>query len=165
MGLEVYAKTTVQDNVNKVVAAHHNDQEDQLEALTNQALTMESLMVQGAVFGTVSAGTGAERPVFVAPVACRLGSLHLVNGATLAAHGTNYTRLELVNKGASGVGTTVLATFDGSTESFTAFDAVIKTVGAIDLAAGDVLSLKKTDFSAGALVTDLLVQVGFKPVP
>lgn len=165
MGLEAYSKTTVVDNVTKVVAAHHNDQEDQLVALTNHALALQSLMVQGVLFGTVAAGVAAEKPVFVAPYACRLGSLHLVNGATLAANGTNYTRLELVNKGASGSGSTVLATFDGSTESFTAFDAIIKSVGTVDLAAGDVLTLKKTDFSAGALVSDLLVEVGFKPVP
>lgn len=165
MGLETYEKTTVIDNVTRVVAAHHNDQEDQIEALTDHALTMQSLMVQNTSFGTVSAGSGSEKPVFVAPVACRVTAVWLINGAALAANGSNYTTLDLVNKGASGSGTTDLATFDGSTESFTAYDAVEKTLGTTDLVAGDVLTLKKTDTGSGALVTDLLVVVAYRPVP
>lgn len=165
MGLETYEKTTVTDNVTRVVAAHHNDQESQIEALTNHALTMQSLLSQNTSFGTVSAGSGAEKPVFVAPVACRVTSVWLINGAALAANGSNYTTLDLVNKGASGSGTTELASFDGSTESFVAFDAVEKTLGTTDLVAGDVLSLKKTDSGAGALVTDLLIVVNFRPIP
>ena len=165
MGLSAYSKTIVQDNVDRVVAAHHNNQENQLEALTNHNLTLQSLMVQTLGFGTVAAGTNSEKPAFVAPFACRLNSMHLINGAALAANGTNYTKLELVNKGASGGGTTVLATFDGSLESFTAFDAVVKSLGTTDLIAGDVLSLRKTDTGTGMLVTDLFVVVNYKPIP
>jgi hypothetical protein len=165
MGLSAYTKTIVQDNVDRVVASHHNNQENQLDALTTHGLALQSLMAQNLAFGTVAAGTNSEKPAFVAPFACRLGSMWLVNGALLAANGVNYTKLELVNKGASGTGTTVLATFDGSTESFAAFDAVIKSLGTTDLVAGDVLSLRKTDTGAGMLVTDLLLVVNYKPIP
>jgi hypothetical protein len=165
MGLASYTKTTVQDNVDRVVASHHNNQENQLESLTNHSLAMQSLLSQSALFGTVAAGTASEKPVFVAPYACRVTAMWLVNGANLTANGINYTTLDLVSKGASGAGTTVLTTFSGATESFTAFDAVLKTLGTTDLAAGDVLSLKKTDFGAGMLVTDLLVLVAYKPIP
>lgn len=165
MGLSAYSKTIVADNVDRVKAEHHNNQENQLDALTTHGLTLQSLMAQELAFGTVAAGSSVEKPAFVAPAACRLGSMYLVNGANLAANGVNYTKLELVNKGASGGGTTVLATFDGSTESFTAFDTVVKSLGTTDLAAGDVLSLRKTDTGAGALVTDLLLVVNYKPIP
>lgn len=165
MGLSAYTKTIVTDNVDRVVASHHNNQENQLDALTTHGLALQSLMTQNLAFGTVTAGTNSEKPAFVAPFACRLGSMWLVNGAALPANGVNYTKLELVNKGAGGAGTTVLATFDGSTESFTAFDAAIKSLGTTDLVAGDVLSLRKTDTGAGMLVTDLLLVVNYKPIP
>lgn len=165
MGLSAYTKTIVQDNVDRVVASHHNGQENQLEALTTHGLALQSLMAQNLTFGDEPAGVNAEKPAFVAPYACRLVSMWLVNGAALAANGVNYTKIELVNKGSGGSGTTVLATFDGSAESFVAFDAVIKTLGTTDLVAGDVLSLRKTDTGAGAGVTDLLMVLNYKPVP
>ena len=164
MGLTVYVKTIVQNNVDKVEASHHNNQETQLAALTDNALIIQTLVAQNVVFGSVGAGVGAEQAVLVAPAACRVYGISLVNGANLAANGINYTKLELVNKGSSGSGTTILATFDGSADSFTAFDASVKTFS-VDLESGDVLALKKTDFGAGAAVTDLLCSVSYKPIP
>jgi hypothetical protein len=164
MGLTTYVKTIVQDNTDKVVASHHNNQENQLAVLTDNALATQALIVQNAMFGTVGAGAAAEKAVFVAPTACRVYGMSLVNGASVASNGINYTKLELVNKGATGSGTTVLTTFDGSADSFTTFDASSETFSA-DLSAGDVLTLKKTDFGAGAAVSELLCSVSYKPIP
>ena len=117
------------------------------------------------LYGTVAAGSGADKAVMVATGKCRLSQLTLVNAAALAADGTNNTKLELVNKGSDGTGTTVLATFDSATESFAAFDAVVKPIaGLIILEANDVLALVKTDSGSGAAVTDLLSSVGYEPI-
>jgi hypothetical protein len=160
--ISAYTKTTVADNTNRVLASHHNTQEDQLEALTAHALAAQELIVQNVAFGTVAAGVTAEKAVFVAPGALTLAYFRLVNGADVAASGVNNTKLELINKDIDGSGTTVLATFDGATDSFTAFEAFAKTVTTA-LAKETVLSLSKTETGSGAGVTDLMVQVAYKP--
>lgn len=162
MSLSAYVKTLVQDLKDKVTAAHHNNQENQLGALTDHALKLELLPAQIVAFGTVAAGVAAEKPVFVAPAAGTLINLMLVNAVTLAANPANNTRLDLINKGASGTGVTILATFNGASDAFTAFDAFVKALN-VAVAQGDVLSLRKTDTGAGAAVTELLVSVGIKP--
>jgi hypothetical protein len=163
MALTIYTKTIVQDNVDRVVAAHHNSQETQLEAVTNHSLDLASLTVQGITFGTVGASTDIEKAVFVAPDGCTLAAMWLVNGASVSANAVNNTKLELVNKGSDGTGTTVVATFDGATTSFVIFDAFSTPITSTNLAKGDVLTLRKTDAGSGAAVTDLMVQVGYKP--
>ena len=162
MGLSAYTKTTVADNTNRVLAAHHNTQEDQIDALTTHALAAQELIVQNVEFGTLGAGVDGEKAVFVAPGALTLAYLRLVNGADVAASGVNYTTLDLVNKGTDGTGTLAIATFDGTSDSFTSFAAFAKTVTTA-LTKGTVLSLRKTDTGSGAGVTDLLVQVAYKP--
>lgn len=162
MSLSSYTKTLVQDLKDKVTAAQHNNQENQLGALTDHALKLELLPAQNVAFGTVAAGTAAEKPVFVAPAAGVLVNLMLVNAANLAANPANNTRLDLINKGSAGDGATILATFNGASDAFTAFDAFVKSLN-VTVAQGDVLSLRKTDTGAGAAVTELLVSVGIKP--
>ena len=168
-GLQPYSPVLVQDGVSRIVAANHNTQENQLVALTTHALALQLLPVQNAQFGTVAAGTNAERAVFTAPAACQLVNLELVNGASLGNDPINRTRLDLVNRGSNGIGTAVVATFDGTTDSFTAFKTFLRPVLSgsqpVNLAQGDVLTLRKTDSGAGGAVTDLLVSVSYKPIP
>jgi len=141
---------------------------EELEAerlLVDTALDLvESMLVQSAHFGTVAASTDDDKPVFVAPFACTLGSLFLINAANLPLDGTNNTVLTLVNKGADGTGTAVIATFDNETEAFLDFVAVEKVITAVTLVKGDVLSIVKTDAGTGAVVSDLQVAVSYKPV-
>ena len=126
----------------------------------------DTMFCKSVIYGSISAGTDTEKPVFVAPNACRLTDLTLINSAALAIDGTDNTKLELINKGFDGTGTTVLATFDNATEAFVAFDAVIKSIsGQVDLAAGDVLTLKKTDTGVGAATDELFVAVSYSPIP
>lgn len=164
MGLTPYTPHTVRDNIDIVTAADHNNQEDQLVALTNNALQQQLLPTQTVQFGTVAAGTLIEKSVFVAPAACVLANLQLVNSLATAANPLNNTRLDLVYKGGNGIGHTVLATFDGSKDAFVAWDAFIRGIAGTTLAMGDVLTLKKTDTGTGGAVTDLLVSVSYAPV-
>lgn len=168
-GLQPYSPTMVQDGVSRIVAANHNTQETQLVALTTQALALQLLPAQNVQFGTVAAGVNAEKAVFAAPAPCQLLNLELVNGLNLGNDPINRTRLDLINRGSNGIGSAVLATFDGSVDSFTAFKTFLRPalVGSapVLLAQGDVLTLRKTDSGAGGAVTDLLVSVSYKPIP
>jgi hypothetical protein len=164
MSLNPYTPHVVQDNVDRVVAADHNNQETQLVALTNNVLQQANLPTETVQFGTVGAGGLAEKSVFVAPYQCILGNLQLVNSLSVVSNPLNNTRLDLVNKGSGGIGNTVLATFDGAKDAFTAFDAFLKGIVNVTLKAGDVLTLRKTDLGTGAAVTDLLVSVSYSPV-
>ena len=168
-GLQPYSPVIVQDGVTRIVAANHNTQENQLVALTTHALALELLPAQNMLFGTVAAATNAEKAVFAAPAPCQLLNMELVNGANLGNDPVNRTRLDLVNRGSNGIGSAVLATFDGTTDSFVAFKTFLRPAlsgGApVLLAQGDVLTLRKTDSGAGGAVTDLLVSVSYKPIP
>lgn len=164
MSLNPYTPHQVRDNIDRVTAADHNNQENQLVALTNNALQQAKLPAATLQFGTVAANAAAEKSVFVAPYQCVLGNLQLVNGLSVVANPLNNTRLDLVNKGSSGIGNTVIATFDGAKDAFTAFDAFIKGIVNVTLNIGDVLTLRKTDLGTGAAVTDLLVSVSYTPV-
>lgn len=165
MSLNPYTPHVVQDNVDRVVAADHNNQETQLVALTNNALQLAKLLTETLQYGTIAAGTVlVERPVFIAPYQCVLNSLQLVNGLSVVANPLNNTRLDLINKGGSGIGNTIIATFNGASDAFTAFDAFVKGITNVTLAAGDILTLRKTDLGTGAAVTDLLVSVSYSPV-
>lgn len=168
-GLQPYTPVLVQDGVSRIVAANHNTQESQLVALTTHALALQLLPTQTVQFGTVAAGTGAEKAVFAASAPCQLVNLELVNGLNLGNDPINRTRLDLINRGSNGIGSAVLATFDGTTDSFTAFKTFLRPIlsgsSPVNLAQGDVLTLRKTDSGAGGLVTDLLVSVSCKPIP
>ncbi len=163
MSLNPYTSHTVRDNLDRVVASDHNNQENQLVALTNNALQQAKLPAGTVQFGTVAATIAAEKAVFVAPSQCILSNLQLVNSLSVASNPLNNTRLDLINKGNQGIGNTVLATFDGAKDAFTAFDAFIKGIVNVTLNMGDVLTLKKTDLGTGAAVTDLLVSVSYTP--
>ncbi|MEM3000587.1 MAG: hypothetical protein QXU32_00845 [Nitrososphaerales archaeon] len=165
MGLGPYTKTIVQDNVTRILATHHNTQENQIEALTDYALAINNMVADSVNFGTVAAGVATERPVFVAPADCRVYGVILVNSDNVPANSVNYTKLELVNKGSTGSGSIVIATFDGSNTSFTAFDAVSLSMTAVDLSANDVLTIRKSDTGTGANVTNLLVKILYRPIP
>lgn len=164
MSLNPYTPHMVRDNIDKVQASDHNNQENQLVSLTNNALQQAKLPAGTVQFGTVAATVAAEKAVFVAPYQCVLGNLQLVNSLSVVSNPLNNTRLDLINKGSQGIGNTVLATFDGAKDAFTAFDAFVKGIANVTLSMGDVLTLKKTDLGTGAAVTDLLVSVSYSPV-
>ena len=141
-----------------------SDLDDIACKLTQDNLKIYDLICKAVQFGTVAASTASEKTVFVAPAQCKVSGLSLVNGAVLSIDGTNSTKLELINKGADGTGTTVLATFDQATEAFVAFDEVLKAISDVILSKGAVLSLKKSETGTGGAVTDLFVAVNYKPM-
>jgi len=123
-----------------------------------------SLTCREYSYGTIAAGTGAEKSVFVSPEECKLSDLRLVNTSALAADPSNNTKLELINKGIDGLGTAVLATFDSATEFFVAYKSITKTLSGTILPKDTVLALKKTDEGTGAGVTDLFLSIGYTPI-
>lgn len=94
-----------------------------------------------------------EYPIFVAPHPCKLSKVSVTAQASVVAHATNRKDLNVKNKGASGAGTTVVASFDmdtPTTDDLTAFDekvifAPTDPASYVTLAAGDVLTLEVED--------------------
>lgn len=107
-----------------------------------------------------TAGTNWEKSVYTAPFAMVVVGIKIIPDATFG-QATDYSALAVTNKGSAGAGTNVLAskTFN-STNVATAFE--VSDFGAIstpNLAAGDVLTLKKTHSGAGQAIPGAAVEI------
>ena len=117
-----------------------------------------------------TAGTADEEPVLIAPIACTVTGVTLVPETAITGHATNYATLSLENKGAAGTGTTEVASFafdTPTTDDVVAFDGKALTLNAtpanLDLALGDVVSIKKAIAAAG-MVLDGFVLITAAPL-
>ena len=117
-----------------------------------------------------TAGTADEEPVLIAPIACTVTGVTLVPETAITGHATNYATLSLENKGAAGTGTTEVASFafdTPTTDDVVAFDGKALTLSAtpanLDLALGDVVSIKKAIAAAG-MVLDGFVLITAAPL-
>jgi len=117
-----------------------------------------------------TAGTADEEPVLIAPIACTVTGVTLVPETAITGHATNYATLSLENKGAAGTGTDEVASFafdTPTTDDVVAFDGKALTLSAtpanLDLALGDVVSIKKAIAAAG-MVLDGFVLVSAAPL-
>ena len=117
-----------------------------------------------------TAGTADEEPVLIAPIACTVTGVTLVPETAITGHATNYATLSLENKGAAGTGTDEVASlaFDTpTTDDVVAFDGKALTLSAtpanLDLALGDVVSIKKAIAAAG-MVLDGFVLITAAPL-
>lgn len=107
-----------------------------------------------------------EKSVFVAPFACTVSAVKMVTESALG-QATNYATLSVVNKGhTDGSGTTAIASYafdNDTTHASVAY--VVKeltlngTPANLDLAAGDVLVLKKAKTANGQVVPRSLLQL------
>jgi len=102
-----------------------------------------------------TAGNDDTAPAFIAPFACTVTAVEFVAKSTLTGAATNYRSHSLVNKGAAGAGTTVVATlaYDSTGVVATALDAKALTLSAtaanLVLAEGDVLQWKSDHTASG----------------
>ena len=117
-----------------------------------------------------TAGTADEEPVLIAPIACTVTGVTLVPETAITGHATNYATLSLENKGAAGTGTDEIASFafdTPTTDDVAAFDGKALTLSAtpanLDLALGDVVSIKKAIAAAG-MVLDGFVLITAAPL-
>lgn len=121
--------------------------------MTEQAPNVRRLE---ATVPAAGAAVTQDQAVDKAPFDGTVSSVTIVPEANLTANGTNYRTFRLVNKGQSGSGSTVIATFatdTPTTDDLAAFDE--KTIplsgvaGATTVAEGDVLAVDETVTASG----------------
>ncbi len=97
--------------------------------------------------------------------------MQLLNSTAIAADSANYWTFQIVNKGAAGTGTAVVATIDtksgegGDGESLAEFVATDLTVdaGEADFEAGDVLSFKAIKAASATALADTVIVITYVP--
>ena len=122
-----------------------------------------------AAIGAVTAN--AEKAVFVAPTDGTITGVQLLNRVAIAADSANYWTFQIVNKGAAGEGTDVVAAIDtksgegGDGESLAEFVATDLTVdeGKADFEAGDVLSFKAIKAASATALADTVIVITYAP--
>ncbi len=121
-----------------------------------------------AAIGAVTANV--EKAVFVAPTDGTITGVQLLNSTAITADSTNYWTFQIVNKGAAGEGTDVVAAIDtnsgGDGESLAEFVATDLTVvaGEADFEAGDVLSFKAIKAASATALADTVIVITYAPV-
>jgi len=123
-----------------------------------------------AAIGAVTAN--AEKAVFVAPTDGTITGVQLLNSTAITADSTDYWTFQIVNKGANGAGTDVVAAIDtnsgesGDGESLAEFVATDLTVdtGEADFEAGDVLSFKAIKTASATALADTVIVITYAPV-
>jgi hypothetical protein len=123
-----------------------------------------------AAIGAVTAN--AEKAVFVAPTDGTITGVQILNSTAITADSTNYWTFQIVNKGAAGAGTDVVAAIDtdsgegGDGESLAEFVATDLTVdaGEADFEAGDVLSFKAIKAASATALADTVIVITYAPV-
>lgn len=114
----------------------------------------QSIVLEGYDPGVGTAGNDDTFTVAVATFAGKVTACSFIPEAASTGDNTNKRTYTLVNKGASGSGTTVMATLDLVTGTdLVAFDEKATTVSAtaadLVFAAGDVLAWKSTHGGSG----------------
>ena len=143
--------------------------------LASNAVTADKLSA-AARARTVTAAIGAvtadaEKAVFVAPTDGTITGVQLLNSTAITANSTDYWTFQIVNKGAAGAGTAVVAAIDtnsgdgGDGESlaeFVATDLTVDTAEA-DFVAGDVLSFKAIKAASATALADTVIVITYAP--
>ena len=123
-----------------------------------------------AAIGAVTANV--EKAVFVAPTDGTITGVQLLNSTAITADSTNYWTFQIVNKGAAGEGTDVVAAINtnsgesGDGESLAEFVATDLPVvaGEADFEAGDVLSFKAIKAASATALADTVIVITYAPV-
>jgi hypothetical protein len=112
-----------------------------------------------------TAGTAQDNTVSEAPVDGTVSAVRLIPEANLTADNTNNRIFRLLNKGQTGSGSTVVATYQSNVAggSLTAFDEKLATLSAtpanLVVAQGDVLVLDETVAGTGVAHSGFRVEV------
>lgn len=107
-----------------------------------------------ATVGAAAAGDDASTVVGVAPFAGTVTAVEYIASAAITGHASNNRTFSVINKGASGTGSTsVAAITSNASTSFTAFDAKALTLSGTAankvLAAGDVVAFTSVHAASG----------------
>lgn len=112
--------------------------------------------IEAVVQPQADADTVQDQVIGEAPYAGTVTEVTIIPEAAVVAHGTNFRTFRVVNKGAAGAGTTVVATFATdtvTTDDLAAFDEKAIPLSAVanatTVAAGDVLVADETVAAAG----------------
>jgi len=109
-----------------------------------------------------------ERTVFSAPCPCRVRAVELVSDIAVTGDNTNTTNINIKNKGAAGVGTTVVATQNLPTgTNLVAFDAqnvALAAAGPFAMAEGDTLTIEFVKVGTGVAVGPGLLSIDWEPL-
>ncbi len=113
-----------------------------------------------------TANAAQDQVVGEAPFAGVVTGVSIVPEAALTAHATNYRTFRLVNKGAAGSGTTVVASFATdtvTTDDLAAFDEkaipLSGTAANLVVAEGDILVADETVAASGVAHSGYKIQV------
>jgi len=109
-----------------------------------------------------------ERTVFSAPCACRVRAFSIVSDIAVTGDNTNTTNLNVKNKGAAGVGTTVVATLNLPTgTNLVAFDEnaiPLAAAGAFAMVEGDTLTLEFVKVGTGVAIGPGMLTIDWEPL-
>ena len=116
----------------------------------------------------VAAGASAVTPLGIVGIAGTVTSVSYVPSADITGHATNNRTLSLINKGADGNGTTVIASLTLTVaNSMTDFNETALTLSAVDgattVAADDVLAWSSVFAASGVADPGGLVHVEVVP--
>lgn len=115
-----------------------------------------------AVLGQATAGTADEWSGLVMPFRGRVTAVKWVPAAAVTADGTNYTTVNLRNRGTDASGSDLVASRSYIANNSTAFVPETMTLGASalrDVDEGDVLTVSKVNTGTGLALPDGVVQV------
>jgi hypothetical protein len=121
--------------------------------------------IQATVPAQGTAGTAQDQVISEAPFAGTVTAARLIPEAALTADNTNNRIFRVINKGQSGSGTTVVATYQSNVAggNLVAFDEKPMTLsavaGATTVAAGDVLAIDETVAGSGVAHSGFRVEV------
>lgn len=97
-------------------------------------------------------------PVWRAPMACQVMSAYATVVNDVAAHGTNYFDVALLNGGAAGTAVTEIGGTIGGTAGWTGLTPTAFTISGGTLAAGDVVTVKYNENGTGTFA-QMVVQL------
>lgn len=133
--------------------------------------------IPGALIATArvpshAAATATEQwPIFCAPFACKVRQIDIIPQAAVTGDNTNYTELNLLNKGSAGAGTTEIGNLDLLTGTdLVAFDMKNIPFNAtyltayVTMAADDVISLQHAKVASGVLVPECQVRIFYQAI-
>lgn len=114
----------------------------------------------------VAAGTATSSfSIFTAPCPCRVRAVTFTPDVATTGNNSNTKNLNVVNKGASGAGTTEIGNLDLLTGvNLVAFDETNIPITATALAEGDVLALQVEQVGTGVAVGGGQVNVDWEPL-
>jgi len=146
------------------------------ESHGNGSMTADSFHGDGSgltnMIGLITeriSGAGAasvyERAIFSAPAGgCTITSIKIVPDVTIPTQITDYTAIQIIDKGVAGAGTIAVASygFDGVNPAATKWDSLsLGTVSNNVLAADDTLTIKKTNTGNGQALPDYTVVIEY----